>query len=135
MSKLEFVKHNKEHAGNDFLRVTKSAKKINGLLNVLRFKDKDTQQIIAYCPALDITGYGENENKASEMLKFSIQDFFDYLIDLSSKQIEVELRAIGWNHDKLHNKEYSKAYIDINGELKNFNAVDNKVEILTLEAA
>lgn len=75
MSKLEFVKQNKKHAGTDFLRVNKSVKKINGILNVLRFKDKDTLQFIAYCPSLDITGYGENENKASEMLKFQFRIF------------------------------------------------------------
>jgi hypothetical protein len=33
---------------------------------------------------------GYNENRVS----FSIEDFFYYLIDLSSKQIEVELRTI-----------------------------------------
>ncbi|MBK7306852.1 MAG: hypothetical protein IPI88_07260 [Chitinophagaceae bacterium] len=82
-------------------------------------------------PSLDITGYGETRERAIEMLKFSILDYFESLIKLPSKQIEAELHKFGWKQNKLRHKQYSKAYVDINGELQNFNAVDNKVERLT----
>ncbi len=125
----------KGHGGKDILRVNKAAGKIHAVFHLYRFKDKDTNQIIVYCPSIDFTGYGENSDKATEMLKFSILDYFEYLIELPTKQIEEELRKLGWKHDKLLNKQYSKAYVDINGELQNFNAVDNKVERLTLATA
>ncbi len=123
------------YKGNESIRINRSAKKINGHLSIFRFKDKDTNQFIVYCPSLDVSGYGADGDKAAEMLKFSIGDYFEQLIQMPLKQIENELRTLGWKHDKIRNKEYSKAHVDINGELKNFNAVDNKVERLTLEAA
>jgi hypothetical protein len=134
MNNLE-IKDTGSLSGIESLRVHKSAKKIVGFVNIFRFRDKDTNQFLSFCPSLELTGYGETEHKALEMLKFSISDYFDYLIELSPKEIEKELRLHGFTHDKIKNKEYSKVFVEINGDLKNFNAVDDKVERLTLEAA
>jgi len=41
---------------------------------------------------------------------------------------------LGWEADKFKNKDFSSAYIDIQGELKNLNAVEDKVERITIEA-
>ena len=119
----------------EVISVNKAAGKIKGSLAVLKFRDKDTNQLILFCPSLDVTGYGENHQKASQMLTFSINNYFDFLIKLSSKQIEAELIKFGWKQNRLRHKQYSKAYADTNGELKNFNAADDKVERLTLHAA
>ncbi len=134
MNNLKITKAS-DLGGVETLRVHKSVGKIIGFVSFFRFRDKDTNQFITFCPSLDLTGYGENELKALEMLKFSINDYFNYLINLSPKEIEKELRLHGFTHDKIKNKEYSKVFVDINGDLKNFNAVDDKVERLTLEAA
>ena len=107
---------------------------ISGTMLVFRFRDKDTRQIIHYAPALELTGYGNDEDKSFEMLQFSINNFFDYLISLSPKKRDAELNEFGWKQNSLKNKEFSKIYIDINGELKNFNAVADEVELLTLQA-
>ena len=136
MGELNILSVEKNAKGKaDSLRINRSAGKIHGFMNVFKFQDKDTKQMIAYCPCFDITGYGETENKAVEMLKFSISEYFNSLIKLSQKQMESELTLLGWKHKKLQNKEYSKAYVDIDGQLQNLNAVDNKVERLTLETA
>lgn len=102
--------------------------KINASLTIVQYKDKDTEQHIMYIPALDINAYGATRKKAEEMLKYSIDEFFTYLMELSPKNSEVELRKLGWKHSKLRSKEYSKAYVDVAGNLKDF-AAESKVEV------
>jgi hypothetical protein len=135
MGNLSITNAISDSTGKEAIRVNKAAGKIDGHLSLMRFKDKDTNQIIIFCPSLDITGYGDTSKKAGEMLTFSIREYLDHLIKLPSKQIEAELNKFGWKKNRLSHKQYSKAYVDINGELQNFNAVDNKVERLTLHAA
>lgn len=120
--------------GKDTITVNKTTKRVHAYLSILRFKDKDTHQDVCYCASLDLSGYGDTEEKASEMLKFSINDYFQSFGLLSSKQIDAELAKIGWKQHKLWRKQYSKAYVDINGDLKNFNAIDDKVERVSMQA-
>lgn len=120
-----------EKIDQDILRLTD--RQIEASINVLRFKDADTQLIVSYFPALDISGYGPNEEKAMEMAVFSLKDFFAYLLNLPSKKREDELRSLGWKNDKLKHKEFSKAFIDGDSELKTF-AAEGKIERLTLVA-
>jgi hypothetical protein len=117
----------------DSLRI--KSNKIVANINVFRFKDADTGQFVCYLPALEISGYGETEAKADEMAKFSVEEFIVYLSKLSPKKRDTELAALGWKHDKLKNKEFSKLVVDVEGELKNFNAAEGTIKRLTLEAA
>ena len=119
---------------NEIMRVNPSKGEITGTFSVHQFTDKDTHHIVLYCPSLEITGYGDTRQEAEEMLRFCFSSVFEELAVLSHKQLVVKLREMGWKHTT-GNKEYSKAYVDIHGELQNFNAVDNKVEELTLTAA
>lgn len=106
---------------------------INASLNALRFKDADTNQIVSYFPSLDISGYGSDAEKAMELAKFSIREFFSYLLSLSPKKREAELRLPGWKNNKLNHKEFSKAFVDGDGDLKSF-AAEGTVERLTVVA-
>ena len=60
----------------DSLRIKRNKSKghINGFMTVFKFQDKDTNQFISYCPSFDLSGYGETEDKAVEMLKFSVSE-------------------------------------------------------------
>jgi hypothetical protein len=120
----------------DFLHVKKVGKdsKFHFELNIVQYQDKQTNQFVVYVPCLDITGYGENLKKADEMAHFSIQEYFDYLSSLSVKKLETELRNLGWKHDAIKNKDYSKAYIDVTGTLKDF-AVEDTLKVSVLTAA
>lgn len=102
---------------------------------VYNFIDKDTKQFVAYSPALDISGYGETEEKAQEMMKFAIEDYIKYLTNLSIKEREKELYNLGWKKDRLKNKDYSRLYVDINGDLKNFNAEEGSIKKQKLQFA
>lgn len=110
-------------------------KRFRGYINIMRFTDKDTKQIVLYAPALEISGYGETEQKAFSMIKESINSLFDILSELSHNDLNVELGKLGWKKNKLRNKDFSRAYVDEDGNLKNFNAIDNKIDRLALVAA
>ena len=100
---------------------------------LLRFRDKDTRQIIFFIPSLQITSYGSTEEKAKEMLNFSIDEYFQYLTGLSQKKLEDELLKMGWKHVAYANKQYSKAFVSCEGELCNFNAVADEIEQLAIQ--
>lgn len=120
---------------DDHVKVNRSKRRITGVMNVLRFQDKDTNQYLAYCPSFDISSYGETKDKATEMLKASIDSFFSHLLSLSVKKMDEELRELGFLHVKDKTKEFSKAYVDINGEMQELNALNDEIEHLQLEAA
>lgn len=85
-------------------------------------------------PALDISGYGETLEKAEEILKYTLQEFFIHLLKLTPSKLQIELAKLGWRRG-IFNKEYSKTYVDINGELKNLNAENDQVERIALTTA
>lgn len=101
----------------------------------LRFVDKDTQQIVIYLPSLDVSSYGETHEKAEEMMHYSLENFCEYLLSLTEHEVSAYLRNLGWTKRQFFSKQYSSAYVDDNGQLQNFNAVDNKVEKFSLSIA
>ncbi|MDR0792654.1 MAG: hypothetical protein LBE82_05060 [Chitinophagaceae bacterium] len=95
---------------------------------LVKYIDKDTKQIVCSILSLDITGYGENDDKAIEMIQFSLNDFMDYLMNLSMKNRKKYLKDLGWEKQ---NNQLSESYIDANGKLQNFNA-ENNMKLFTL---
>lgn len=115
------------------IKINPAKRNIKGTLTIITFKDKDTLQFVEYCPAFDISGYGDTKAESMEMIKFSLADYYTYLLKLPVKKIENELKKFGWSKVKLHNKEYSNSHIDIEGNLKNFNPIEDTVEVLTIQ--
>jgi len=111
------------------LRINRSKGSAVCQCRIFTYTDKDTNQIVTIIPALDISGYGDTESKAREMLDSSIDFFFNSLFGLTSAKMERELIKMGWRRKNLHHKEFSKAYIDGAGQLKDFNAVEDKVQV------
>lgn len=131
MSISSLVKVNRK--GNDQIRFLLNGA-VKGQINLHKFIDRDTKDFIFFCPSLDITGYGETENDAFEMIKASMDDFFEFLRNLSFQERDIKLRELGWEKSKFFNKRFSKAFVDASGELQNFNALDNKIETITVAA-
>jgi hypothetical protein len=119
----------------DSLHINMHTGKISAELNMYKYRDKDTRQIVFYVPSLELTSYGADEEKAIEMIRFSIDNYLEFLVTLSTKKLEAELLLLKWKRNFLKNKEYSTAYVDVSGKLKNLNAVGDKVERLTIVAA
>lgn len=114
------------------LRLNINKKKAKLTTTFYKYRDKDTRQIILYVPALELTGYGSTYKKAMDMLTAACNDFFVWLTSLPHSQIEKELSKLGWKQKKYQHKEYSQVFVDEDGQLKNFNAVGDEVEKLTL---
>jgi hypothetical protein len=115
------------------LHINRNTRKIAWVVKAIRFRDKDTKQFVIYIPSLELTGYGNTEKKAMEMLKFSVDDFLGYIINLSVKEMNNEISKLGWKQNRLKKKDYSKAFVDIDGNLKSFNALEDKVEFVDLK--
>ncbi len=45
-------------------------------LSFSRLKDNQTNQFVFHCQSQDVSGYGDTEEKALEMLKFNINQAF-----------------------------------------------------------
>lgn len=133
-SKFDFKRA--ENPGNapDSMHIDLNKGSIRGYLNIGSFRDKDTKQWVLFSPGLDLTSYGETKEKALEMMQETIHDFFKNLTEMSRRDLEKYLTAIGWKKHNLFNKKFSKAHVDINGELQNFNAEENSVERFALVA-
>jgi predicted RNase H-like HicB family nuclease len=68
----------------------KTRVKVN--VQVILFQEDDIWY--AYLPALDINGYGSNEEEAKESLKIAINEFIRYT--LNKKTFYDELKRLGW---------------------------------------
>jgi hypothetical protein len=121
-------------AESESLRIDQNKKKITAILAVFKFVDKDTHQHIFYIPSLEVTGYGEIPEKAEEMAKASLDDTALFLLNLEPEELLKELSRWGWKK-KLFNKQFSKSYVDMGGELRNFNVEESSIQRLTLTAA
>ena len=130
MGTFELTQVGKPTPTEEMIHVNRNHKSVKAVLKRFIYRDKDTRQIVIYIPSLEISGYGATLEKAIEMVQFSMDEYFTYLISLSAKEMKIELLKNEWQHnDTYNNKKYSKAYIDSDGILQNFNAVADEVEV------
>lgn len=121
------IEKSRSRTSEETLRILRSKGRAHGKVNIISYRDKDTRQIIMYIPSFDITGYGNTPEKAQEMVKFSFNEYLDMLLHLQSGHMEKVLKKLGWQK-KVDTIEFSKAYIDSEGKLKNLNAVADEIE-------
>lgn len=67
-------------------------------LSVIKFEEDGCK--IAYCPALDVTGYGKTDEEAEKSFEISLEEFFKYTTN--KKTFEKEMERMGWTIS--HNK-------------------------------
>lgn len=123
MGELKF-KHIKGKNHIEELHINKVKENIKACLRVIKYIDKETKHHVSYIPSLEISGYGNTRKEATEMLHFSLDEYFAFLISCPETKMQKELRELGW----LKNKDYSKAYVDISGNLKDFAVMDTVEE-------
>ena len=70
-------------------------------LPLIKFEEDGAK--IAYCPALDVSGYGNTDEEALESFKISIYEFFRYITN--KKTFEKVMEQMGWTIS--HNKNKS----------------------------
>jgi hypothetical protein len=116
------------------IRINRHLRAVSVQAALFRFQDKDTKQFIMYMPALEISSYGETREKATEMFKAELDDFFKYLTDMTKRDMESTLIKLGFKQKLFNNKVYSKSFVDSDGNLHSINAVEGQVELLSVEA-
>ena len=133
MSKLTTHPVN-EATAKEFITIDERDQSSNGCLRIITYIDKDTNQHIAYVPSLEVTGYGNTETEARDLLWVAIEKFFDHLFSPSVTRIYDELSKLGWKRSWYKKKEFSRTYIDVTGELKEF-ALEDSIRTEELQIA
>ena len=137
MSKLVIAKSEGTKPEKEFLKISFSHRKVDAGMHVISFIDKDTKHHVFYAPSIEVSAYGETSEEAAEMMSQAIKDCFKHLLSLGQEGVNKELEKLGWDHDTLFEKEYSKVYVNFKGELQEFNAEEHSIKhhMLTTAAA
>ena len=110
------------------LKVSKAV--VKARINVLSGKESNDIWI-CYSSALNVSGYGETKKEAEESFLHNFELFAESLLKLKGEQQRKELRNLGWERQKYARKQFSKTYVDENGEIKNL----KHSKLLPLETA
>ena len=110
----------------DFLRIKEN--KLDAKLNILSGKQGD--HFLTYSPSLKISGFGETAQEALEFIKLELEGFCHDIFSMSSKERENYILSLGFKKEKFHSKNFSKAYVDENGRLQDFDEGTVKLEVL-----
>ncbi|MAB48776.1 MAG: hypothetical protein CMC05_09110 [Flavobacteriaceae bacterium] len=85
-------------------------------VNVITGQDGDFW--VAISPSLNISGYGETKEEAQESFHHHISTFWDELKSLKMDKRHLVLKNLGWNNKFYAKRQYSKAFVDENGDLQ-----------------
>lgn len=127
------------YKGNENLEQTLKVDAAKGKIHcqVRMFYIQDGEHMVAYIPALELTGYGKNKEDAKKMVDIIINDLFENLMKLSPAVMRNELLKLGWNVSRIFKKKFNnKTFIDKEGVLRNFELPkDTKIEEASLQMA
>lgn len=109
------------------IRIQKNLMKVRLVI----FTGKDGEFYVTISPSANISGYGKTKEESHESFNENVKVFCEDLLALPQNEMEKELLNLGFHKERLHNKNFSKLYVDEHGDLKNFEA--GTVEIKVLE--
>jgi hypothetical protein len=89
-------------------------------IKVMAFTGKEGDFYVTISPTLNVSGYGKTKDESKDSFHENMKLFCSDIRALPKKQIEVELRKLGFKQERLQHKNYSKLYVDENGALQNF---------------
>lgn len=89
-------------------------------MSVSVFSGRQGEFFLAYCPSLNISGYGKTEMEAEDFIKIEIEVFCEDLLGMSSDEKENFLLSLGFKQERFKKKNFSKAYVDEGGKLRDF---------------
>ena len=98
------------------LKVT--AKGLKGMLQ--SFTGQSGDYWVSIIPSLNVSGYGPTEDEAREDLAYNFDIMCQDLFSVDALKRFKYLKDLGWEHSKIFKKQFSKAYVDENGILQNF---------------
>jgi hypothetical protein len=101
-------------------------------IKVVRATGKEGDFYVCIAPSIQVSGYGRTKKEAQESFEANMNVFFDDIMALNTKDREHQLRILGFKKELFKQKNFSKTYVDKNGELQNFEV--GTVETNVLEA-
>jgi hypothetical protein len=117
MGEFKITKSKRQQKGKkDIIRI--KGNKVELGLNI--YKGKQDGFILYYCPAIEVSGYGMTDKEAFDFIKENLEVFSHDVLDMHTKEREHFLATLGFKKERFHNKNFSKAYVDEDGILKNF---------------
>lgn len=98
-------------------------------LSLSVFNGKQGDFFLCYCPSLNISGYGKSEDEAEEFIKTEMKLFCEDVMSMSSEERENYLLSLGFKKERFRTKNFSKAFVDENGRLQDFDegTVERKI--------
>lgn len=121
-------------AKNEFLKINFRKKMVEG--NVFAHSFENEGKRIIYVPSLNISGYGNTEEEAREMVNISITDFLDTLFSVREAKALDEIKFLGWTKDKFFPKRYYPPFVDRDGILREFDLSEGtKIETMSMSVA
>ncbi len=78
----------------------KSGMKIKVTIDLISFEDEGS--IVLYCPALDLSGYGNDEQEAKQSFQVVLDQYFSYTLNKGT--FNEELKKLGWKVTKSKRK-------------------------------
>lgn len=101
------------------LKISRNNLKIR--VNISSGQQGDTW--VVYSPSLEISGYGASKQEAQETFKIEIEELGASLMNMTPVEQTKVLRALGWKKSRYFKKQFSKAYVDKDGILKDLDNV------------
>jgi len=90
-------------------------------LSIIFFEEDGSR--IMYCPALDLSGYGSNENEAIESFKLTLGEYFNYTVNKGT--LAKDLKRMGWTVKNQNKKMNPPSMLYLLNENKNFSRIFN----------
>lgn len=116
MAELKIKKTSNSPNDKDTIRIKEG--KIN--MSVLVHSGKQGDFYISYCPSLNVSGYGKTIEEAEDFLQVEMRVFCEDLFVMASDERENFLLSLGFKREKFKSKNFSKAYVDKDGKLRDF---------------
>ena len=95
---------------------------------------KEGDFFVALSPSVNVSGYGKNKKEAQDSFNENMITFCEDIMRLPQQEREKELLNLGFHKERFKNKNFSKAYVDENGVLKNFEEGTLEKKILETSA-
>lgn len=92
----DIVAHNYSSSEPDNISIDSRAGVLEWSVTLAGFQDSNTGQWVVYCPSLEISGYGETTEHALELMRFNLEEYFHYLLELSYPEVITELKSLNW---------------------------------------
>jgi|AntAceMinimDraft_11_1070367.scaffolds.fasta_scaffold17290_4 predicted RNase H-like HicB family nuclease len=112
----------------DLIKIDFKKKEFKASLETLVIKEKKETQFVAIVPSLNLSSYGNTQKEAlNRLFEDVIKPYFDELLELGERKGFKELKAYGWEKNKIFKKQFSSAHVDTDGVLKNLEVSEDSL--------